>query len=164
MTGKTRDYTDRQVDLEFLQTVVKPEGVVPLSITATNGATRRVAGIQKAIQRYVALLLTTSSSVPFPFAITNSLLDELRAGTVADKGYLRHLFNMANAAALDTLRKDDYNTDRFGVQKDDERIDSVELSGVTLDYATSTLGLSLVIRTAAGSDYSYVVPVSTRQD
>lgn len=163
MNGTTRDYTGRQVDLECLQTVTQPTGTVEMSLTAVLGGSRRVTGMQKAIQRYVTLLLTPSSSVPFPFSPLNSLLSELRAGRVADLGYLRHLFNMANAAALDAIRKDDYNTTQFGDQADDERIASVDLDGMTIDYATSTLGLSLVFRTEAGSDYAYVLPVGTGQ-
>lgn len=163
MTGATRDYTGRQVDLECLQTVVDPVGVVEMSPTAVLGTSRRVAGVQKAIQRYVALLLTPSSSVPFAADPGNMLMDALRAGTVSNLGYLRHLFNMANAVALDIMRKDDYNIERFGEQPDDERVESVTLSGMTIDHATSTLGLSLTFRTAAGSDYAYTLPVSTRR-
>lgn len=159
----SRDYTGRQVDLEVLQTVQVPTGSIEMSLTAVLGASRRVTGIQKAIQRYVTVFLTPSSSVPFPYEANNILLDELAAGRVGDAGYLRHLFNMANAATLDTIRRDDYNTDRFGALEDDERIESVDLSGVTVDYDTSTLGLSLVFRTAAGEDYAYVVPVSARR-
>ena len=132
-----------------------------LSLTAAKGASRRVTGVQKAIQRYVTLLLTPSSSVPFPAEDDNLLLDALRAGTVSNMGYLRHLFNMANAVALDIIRRDDYNTQMFGDTVADERIESVELDGITVDYSTSTLGLSLVFRTEAGSDYAYVLPVST---
>ena len=161
MTGVTRDYTGRQVDLECLQTIGEPEGMTELSMTATSGTSRRVTGMQKAIQRYVTLLLTPSSSVPFPVENDNMLLDALRAGTVSNMGYLRHLFNMASAVALDIIRRDDYNTQLFGEQADDERIAAVELDGMTVDYETSTLGLSLVFRTAAGSDYAYVLPVST---
>lgn len=161
MKGVTRDYTGRQVDLECLQTIVEPTGVSELSLTATKGESRRVTGMQKAIQRYVTLLLTPSSSVPFPEDAGNELLDALRAGTVSNTGYLRHLFNVASAVALDIIRRDDYNTQMFGDQVDDERIAAVELDGVTIDYATSTLGLSLVFRTEAGSDYAYVLPVST---
>lgn len=163
MTGVTRDYTGRQMDLECLQTVVEPTGVIEMSPTAVMGDSRRVAGVQKAIQRYVALLLTPSSSVPFPDAEGNMLMDALRSGTVSNLGYLRHLFNVANAVALDIMRKDDYNIERFGEQPDDERVESVTLSGMTIDYATSTLGLSLTFRTAAGSDYAYTLPVSTRR-
>ena len=161
MTGVTRDYTGRQVDLECLQTIVDPVGTTELSLTAANGTSRRVTGMQKAIQRYVTLLLTPSSSVPFPASDDNLLMDALRAGTVSNMGYLRHLFNMANAGALDIIRRDDYNTQMFGDQGDDERIASVELDGITVDYITSTLGLSLVFRTEAGTDYAYVLPVST---
>lgn len=161
MTSVTRDYMGRQVDLECLQTIVEPAGVTELSLTATKGDTRRVTGMQKAVQRYVTLLLTPSSSVPFPQELDNIMLDALRAGTVSNMGYLRHLFNMANAVALDIIRRDDYNTQVFGDQAADERIASVELDGATVDYATSTLGLSLVFRTEAGSDYAYVLPVST---
>lgn len=161
MNGATRDYTGRQVDLECLQTIAEPTGVTELSLTAANGTSRRVAGMQKSIQRYVTLLLTPSSSVPFPMEADNLLVDALRAGTVSNAGYLRHLFNMANAVALDIIRRDDYNTQQFGDQRDDERIAAVELDGVTVDYETSTLGLSLVFRTEAGSDYAYVLPVST---
>jgi len=163
MNGTTTDYTGRQVDLECLQTVVAPTGTTELSLTATNGVSRRITGLQKAVQRYVALLLTPTSSVPFPGDQPNTLLDALRTGTVSNTGTLRHLFNMANAAALDAIRKDDYNTVKFGDQADDERISTVELAGMTIDYATSTLGLSLTFRTEAGSDYAYVVPVSTRR-
>lgn len=165
MNGVTRDYTGRQVDLEDLQTIASPHaGEEEMSITSTLGTSRRVAGVQKAVQRYVALLLTPTSSVPFPLYNNNILLDELRAGHVSNTGYLRHLFNMASSAALDTMRKDDYNTTRFGDQPDDERIATVTMSNATVDYETSTLSLSLVIRTEAGSDYSYTVPVSTRQE
>ena len=161
MTGVTRDYTGRQSDLECLQTVVEPVGKVELSPSATLGGSRRVAGMQKAVQRYAALLLTPSSSVPFPGEEGNVLLDALRAGSVSNTGYLRHLFNVANAVALDTMRKDDYNITRFGDQPDDERVASVTLDGMTIDYATSTLSLSLTIRTAAGANYAYVLPVTT---
>lgn len=164
MNGTTRDYTGRQSDLECLQTVANPVGSVELSLTASNGTSRRITGMQKAIQRYVTLLLTPSDSVNFPVAQGNTLLSALRAGSVSDTGYLRHLFNMASAAAIDIIRKDDYNTTRFGDQPDDERIESVELAGMTIDYGTSTLGLSLVFRTEAGSDYAYVLPVSTGQE
>jgi hypothetical protein len=161
MTGVTRDYTGRQVDLECLQTIGDPVGTTELSLTAANGVSRRVTGMQKAIQRYVTLLLTPSSSVPFPAEDDNLLLDALRAGTVSNIGYLRHLFNMASAVALDIIRRDDYNTQMFGDTVADERIESVELDGITIDYSTLTLRLSLVFRTEAGSDYSYVLPVST---
>lgn len=164
MTGISRDYTGRSVDLEVLQTVVNPRGQVKMSLTAASGASRRVTGIQKAVQRYVTLLLTPSGSVPFPYTRGNVLIDALQAGSVSDGGYLRHLFGVASAVALDTIRHDDYNTDRFGAIPDDERIESVELAGVTVDYGTSTLGLSLTFRTAAGSHYAYVIPVSARQE
>ena len=69
---------------------------------------------------------------------------------------------MANAVALDIIRKDDYNISQFGEQPDDERIESVSLSGMTIDHSTSTLGLSLTFRTVAGSDYAYTLPITTR--
>lgn len=162
MKGTTRDYTGRQVDLEFLQTVANPAGSIEMSVTAADGASRRVAGMQKAVQRYVALLLTPSSSRRFPASSDNMLLSELSLGRVSDTGYLRHLFNMASSAAIDEMKKDDYNTTLFGDQADDERIAEVELDGMTIDYATSTLGLSLTFRTEAGEDYAYVIPVGTR--
>ena len=165
MNGLTYDYSGRQVDLEFLQTMQNPyEGRLGLGKTISAGVSRRVTGVQKAVQRYVALLLTTADSVPFPPDAENVLYGELKAGRVSNEGYLRHLFNMANAATLDTLRRDDYNTDKFGNQADDERIAEVVLKGMTVDYETSTLSLSLEIRTEAGSEYAYTVPVSTRQE
>lgn len=165
MTGKTRDYTGRTVDMEFLQTEHGDLGELELSLTSTlGGVSRRVAGVQKAVQRYVALLLTTSDSVRFPEAETNTMLSELRAGTVSDMGYMRHLFNTASAAALDIIRRDDYNTTRFGPQAEDEKIASVDLANISISYESSTISLSLVFRTEAGSDYAFVVPVSARQE
>lgn len=162
MVDVTRDYTGRQVDLECLQTIANPVDTVEMSLSATLGASRRVTGIQKAIQRYVTLLLTPSSSVPFAEESGNILLSALQAGNVSNMGYLRHLFNMANAVTLDIMRRDDYNISQFGDQLDDERVESVTLSGMTIDHSTSTLGLSLTFRTAAGSNYSYVLPVTAR--
>ena len=161
MNGVTRDYSGKQVDLEFLQTVREPVDAVELSMSAVRGPSRRVAGIQKAIQRYVALLLTPSASVPFSDDDGNVLYAALSAGSVSNLGYLRHLFNMANAVALDIMRRDDYNITQFGAQPPDERVESVSLSGMAIDHATSTLSLSLTFRTAAGSDYSYILPIST---
>ena len=163
MTGTSRDYTDRLVDLECLRTIAKPVGEVEVSLSSISGTTRRVTGMQKAIQRYVTLLLTPTASRLFPNSQGNQLYDSLRAGTVSDAGYLRHLFNVASIAAIDAINKDDYNTEKFGDIPDDERIATVELDGVTLDYQTSTVGLSLIFRTVAGSDYTYILPVSTEQ-
>lgn len=163
MNGATQDYKGRQVDLECLQTIADPVDTTELSLTAVLGSSRRVTGIQKAIQRYVALLLTPSDSVPFPAEDDNMLFTALRSGSVSNTGYLRHLFNVANAVALDIMRKDDYNMSLFGDQPDDERVESVTLNGMTIDHATSTLGLSLTFRTAAGSDYGYVLPITTRR-
>ena len=163
MTDVTRDYTGRQVDLECLQTVVDPVGTVEMSLSSLLGESRRVTGIQKAIQRYVTVFLTPSSSIPFPDEPGNILIEALQTGGVSNTGYLRHLFNMANAVTLDILRKDDYNISQFGDQSDDERVASVTLSGITIDHSTSTVVLSVVFSTAAGSDYAYVLPVTTRQ-
>jgi hypothetical protein len=163
MNGVTQDYKGRQVDLECLQTIVDPVGTTEMSLTAVLGSSRRVSGIQKAIQRYVTLLLTPSASVPFPAEDGNTLFAALQAGSVSNTGYLRHLFNAANAVALDTMRKDDYNISLFGDQPDDEQVESVTLNGMTIDYSTSTIGLSLTFRTAAGSDYGYVLPITTRR-
>lgn len=164
MTGFSRDYTGRQLDLEIMQGVAVPSGTVQLTLTATDGSSRAATGMQKALQRYTALLLTPTASVPFPAVTGNYLLEALRTGVVPDAGYLRHLFNMANSAAIDTMRADDYNIERFGEQPADERIVSVELSNITVDYGTSTLRLDLTFRTEAGSDYTYVLPISTRQE
>ena len=163
MTGVNQDYSGRQVDLECMQTVATPVDTVEVSLTSAHGASRRITGMQKAIQRYVTLLLTPSASVPFPAEDGNTLLAALQAGSVSNLGYLRHLFNIANAVALDIIRKDDYNISRFGDQPVDERIESVTLSGMTIDHISSTLGLSLTFRTEAGSDYVYTLPITTRQ-
>lgn len=159
MKKMSEDYSGRQLDLEVLQHVTVPAGLHGLSITSTRGDNRKVTGIQKAIQRYVHLLLTPGSSRRFSRQDDNELMSSLVQGIVSNVGYLQHLFAVANASALDAIRKSDYNTAAYGKIPDDESIMSVTLNTASVDRSTSTISLSLTFTTLAGSEYTYIVPI-----
>ena len=161
MRSMSEDYTGRQVDLEILQHIAIPSGASELSLTATRGESRKVAGIQKAIQRYVHLLLNPDAGRMFHADGGNDMVTALVRGTVSNLGYMGHLFALANAAVLDEMRRADYNTEVYGEVPADERIERVDLHGISLDRATSTISLSLEFYTEAGSDYTYIVPIGT---
>lgn len=161
MHTMSEDYTGRQVDLEVLQHISIPAGTRRLSLTATRGEHRKVAGVQKAVQRYVSLLLSPDMGLMSGGVAGNSLMTALMHGTVANFGQLQHLFALANSAVLDAIRREDYNTEAYGEVPDDERIDRVSVRGMSIDRAASTISLSLEFETAAGTDYAYIVPIST---
>lgn len=158
------DYSMRQVDLESLQTVSDPRGVVAVVIdNVGNNVARAVTGIQKAVQRYAQLLLTAVGDVRFADDRGSVLASALSTGTVGNIGYLTHLFVVSSIAALDSMTTDDANTDKFGTLPDDERIISAELTDVVLQHDSAGAAFSVRLTTFAGESYSYVIPVTTIQ-
>lgn len=155
------DYAGRQVDIELLKSIRGPVALQRVDVDVGAGGTPRiVAGIQKAVQRYAHLLLTTLDDVKFRPELGGRLVSALQSGTVSNRGYMTHLFVIASSAALRAMNADDA-LESMGPAPDDERVESATLSSLDIDYSTGTVSFEVTISTRAGTSYTYVIPVST---
>ena len=161
-TPTTTSYQNRQVDLELLQSIATPSAdAQQVTISNLNQTARAVTGIEKTIQRYAQLLLTTQGDIYFAKTLGGYLLASVMQGSVGDRGALTHLFCVVSANAVRIMSSDDTDTALYGSQPTDEQIVSAELISLDLSPATLTISLSVQITTAAGSSYTFVVPIST---
>lgn len=158
----TRSYAGRQVDLELLKHIEEtlPKQPVEPDVVETP---RIVSGIEKAVQRYTKLFLTNLGSVRLDTTIGNDLLRGIAEGRVQNQAELDHLYSEANAATLDALSIDDEDTDVYGDIPDDERIESTTLENLELVYDSMTGGrvkVHIILTTAAGNDFRFIIPVA----
>lgn len=156
----TTDYTGRQVDIEYLQTVVKPTGVIPVSMSFTASEPKMITGLQKLIQRYVITLLTSLGDVFTDPGWGTDFLHKIMRGAGRYAGYITTTFAFANVDAINKLREDERNTDLYGPIPDDERIAGAYLTGFEADPASASISLSINISNLAGATTVYVVPVA----
>lgn len=154
------DYSRRQVDVELLQSVAAPVSEQRVVLSNVSSTPKIVTGIEKAVQRYAVLILTTIGEVHFDPATGSELVSSILNSGVHDRGYLGHLFGMANAQALRLLAADD-DDPRFGGTPDDERIQSGSLEDVVIDYVSGTVSLTVLLTTAADTQFSFIVPIGT---
>ena len=160
MIPTTIDYVNRQVDLELLQSVVKPVPMQRLHLTSVGTAPKMLTGLQKAVQRYTVLLLTNLGDLRFDPDVGGTLVTEIASGNLQNLGYLYHVFALSNANALRVLAKDDAD-EVYGTVPDDERVVAATITDAAMDYTTGTVNLEVELTTAAGAGYTYVIPVNT---
>lgn len=156
----TRSYAGRQLDIEMLKHVehmLRKQRVLP----DVHDDPRIVAGIEKAVQRYAKLFLTNIGSVKLDGEVGSEILRKVKTGQVSNLAYLGHLASLANLHALLAIEKDDVDTDTFGEMPDDERIVSTTIVDLELNRATSTVRVHVLITTAAGNDFTFVIPVAS---
>jgi hypothetical protein len=160
MITATTDYSGRQVDLEFLQTIEKPVGQTAVTKSVALKQPKMVAGLQKLIQRYVVLLLTRLGTVYLAPDQGSRFLDRILRGGGRSGGYIEQTFAFANSDVIDQMRSEDNLEDTYGPTSDDERIDTAVLLDYSVDFATSTLSLRIFLESVAGQSVTYVVPVT----
>ena len=156
----TVDYASRQVDVELLQTIPQPVAEQRVYLGTVSFTPKIVTGIEKVVQRYASLLLTTQGEVRFDSAAGGTMIRAVTQGLVSNTGYLTHLFNVVSLNTVRLMRRDD-NDERFGTPPNDERIVDAWLINVTIDYETLTANLTVLISTGAGDAFTYIIPVST---
>jgi hypothetical protein len=155
----TTDYTNRQVDIELLQSVSVPKQLQQVTIGGTVDPIKIVTGVQKLIQRYTSLLLQVLESVHFDQDQGTELLPQITQGFVQTAGALQGTFAVANRLVLEQLNRDDANDD-FGDQPDDEILETAVLIDYDIDFASSTVYLTIQLTTVAGDDVVFVVPTT----
>ena len=155
----TRDYTGRQVDLEaFLAPSLPTRDVrVVLGMRLTK-TPRRLAGIEKLVQRYVNLLLSPSGAIHNDPDSGSLLLRDIQLGGTYTAEQLLHSFIFANSEVINQLRSDDADPD-YGASADDEMIADARIVQATPDYQTGRLRVTIRLVTRSGDQVTFVVPL-----
>ena len=146
------DYTGRLVDIELLKAIRVPEGSQSVHLLLTPQA--MLTGIEKMIQRYVLLFLTPSGSVQFDSSFGTPFTQAVVNGTLINYGQLFATFAYANTLVIRTM------LENIEGLPDDEIIDNVTLIDSNINFANSTLMLTLLFTTAAGTSAEFVIPTS----
>ncbi len=155
----------RQYDIEVLQTITSPAPgeAYPLSLTAATTTHRAVTGIQKMAQRYVLALTTAIGSVRFDETFGTAFWSNIQRGSAQNAGMMRAAFAFASLDAQRLLAADNLR-DGYGDIPADERLVSAELTDFNMDSASGTLYLKVDLTSAAGTAYTYELPVELMGD
>ena len=154
------NYIDRQIDLELLQTIPQPVEIQRVHTNLIFGASRIVTGIEKAVQRYALLLLTSLGDVHFDVKQGADFIRPILNGNIQNRGRFQNLFALANASARNQLKSEDANTELYGSIPDDERVTNSSLLDFDINFETATVTLRVGLTTAAGENYVFIVPVT----
>ena len=154
------DYSGRQVDVEMLQSVSKPADLVAVSLTSVQKTAKIVTGIEKLVQRYALLFLSSIGTVHFVQEQGTYILSNLLAGGIQSRGVLQGLFAVNNVNVLDQLRKDDDRPDIYGDTQPDEVIASADLLDCNVDAASGIVYMQVQITSQAGDAVTFIVPVT----
>jgi len=146
-------YTNRLFDIEVGQTIVYPSGNKQLTISLTNGQ-RVVTGIQKLVQRYMLLFLTTQGSVNFMQDMGTNFVTVILQNGVKLYNQLFGLFAISNISVIKQLLADTEGL------PDDEILSSAELIDFNIDSLNQNLRLNVRITSVAGDSAEFVLPTA----
>lgn len=153
------DYTGRQVDLEAFLAPSRPTHdvrvILGMRLTETP---RRLAGIEKLVQRYVNLLMSPTGDIHYDPNSGSSLLLAVQIGGSYTAEQLLHSFVFANAEVINQLRSDDANPD-YGAPTDDEMIADARIVQAEPDYQTGRVRVTVRLVTRSGDQLDFVVPL-----
>ena len=159
MRQYTTDYSNRQIDLEIMQTIVKPTSITLLALSLTQYPIKVVTGMQKMAQRFAIVFLTQLGEVHFDQAFGTNFWYNLVHGSAQNTGQLQVAITLANTDAVSIMQNDDIST-VYGTVPEDEQIASATLLNFTVDTSTGTLYLQTSLTNQAGDSYVYVLPLS----
>lgn len=160
MINTTYDYTGRKVDLEFFQTENPPMASKALTMTMTDkGTHRRVAGIQKLVQRYLLIFMTPKGSVLHAPGFGVDFMSAVNRGLLQSRTNVVQYFALSNMDASQQLLAEDDSAVNSSLP-DDERYSRSYLMDYNIDTSQSKLYLKILIESRAGSTYTFVVPAA----
>lgn len=146
------NYSNRTVDLEFLQTAVNVAALNKLNMSLFT-PTRVVTGIQKLVQRYFIIFLSMKDfkydsefGTDFVFNVIN--------GSIVSNSDVASLFAISNDAVISMLNKE------TPAAHLDEIIDNVVLEDYSISFAESKLYLKLLITSKAGTNATFILPTT----
>lgn len=154
----TTNYNGRSLDIELMKTVTGVEFNSEVTLGIVDSP-KKVAGLQKMIQRYLVLLLTELGTVKFADYQGGAVSGRIATGSVASTGELQHLLHVASADALALMAIDDEDDFVYGAFPLDEQVAAVNFTGIEIDYGSSTAYVTAEITSKAGSELEFVLPI-----
>lgn len=155
---QTTDYSNRQIDLEIMQTIVKPASITMLALSLTQYPVKAVTGMQKLAQRFAVTFLTQLGDVHFDQTFGTEFWSNLVHGSGQNTGQLRVVLTLASSEAAALISNDDVDA-VYGIVPADEQLANATLLDFNVDTATGTLYLQIGLTSKAGDSYVYVVPL-----
>ena len=157
----TTNYSGRQLDVLVAQGAITlgSENTVVLSITGAPPA-KLVAGVQKAIQRYLNCVLTVLGTVTYSIDYGTRLISSLinNGSALNDPQKAYSVMQDATNLALAIMNEDDRDTETYGAIPDDEIISGVQVTDVQADIESGTLSYTLTVSFAAGTTVTFLLP------
>ena len=152
----TKNYAGRTVDVNISGNPdPKTTGVQPVGLRFGLVSTRCV-GVQKLLQRYAVMLLTSKGSQRNSPDFGTDLIPTLLGGNLIDAGQLVHTFNLASWTVVRGLRE--YQSAHPEMPLD-EQINTALLTNY--DVQGSTVRFNVKIQTQACETIDFILPVVT---
>ena len=159
MIGTSADYTGRKVDLEIFQTENPPALLKELSLTMTSGnVSRKVAGIQKLVQRYMLTFFTAQGTVPLRPDYGASFMQAVALGLMQSRTAIVQYFSFANVEVAQQLKFQDQTIEGEALP-DDEKFARAYLMDYAVDSTSARLYLKVKLESLAGDAFTFVLPV-----
>ena len=159
MIPTTMDYTGRTVDLEVFQTEAVPAERLRLELTAaSSGKHRRVAGVQKLVQRYLLTLLTSKGSVRYMPERGTKFMAYVAGGLLQSRTDIVQYFAFSDSDAAAQLKSQDASQEGQGLPAD-EKYSRSYLMDYLIDPAAARLYLKVRLLSQADTAYTFVIPV-----
>lgn len=156
----TTDYSGRQIDLEIMQTIIKPVDSVMLSFSLTKQPTKSITGMQKLAQRFALTFLTRLGDVKFDLTFGTEFWVDLIQGSAQNAGQLQVTVTLAISDAMSSMLDDDAHDDIYGPIPADEQLADANILDCTVDTTSATIYLRIELTNQAGDTYVYVLPLA----
>lgn len=153
------DYTDRQVDIEALQTAESPAKGIRLSKSMTDGDKhRRITGIQKLVQRWAILFLSDRGSGKHTPLIGTDIVAAAQQGALSSREDVVQYFTFANFQVRENILREQ-GDGAFGDQPEDEQFDRATLEDYAIDSQLGYLYLKVRVYSVAGDNANFIIPI-----
>jgi len=155
------DYDGRTVDLLMLKTILDAPAVrVPVDVDVSNvsGEPMIVTGVEKMVQRYANAFITALGSAKFRDGHGTNLVPSVAEGLVYNMPTLEAVAAEANMMARTQTKEGDEETDEDTPA--DESLEESEVTGLSYSRERSRVEISVLLTTASGQSYTYIIPVA----
>ena len=157
ITKKTKDYTNRKVDILILDgDYTSSMFDLAQSLYASSYPSGKVcAGIQKLAQRWLIEFLTPLGSMPYLKERGSNFINVVRSGRLRSEADIMSAFEFANDGVALNLRNEDLNSE----YPNDEKYSDAQLLSVKI-VVGSKINLSVRIDSLEGASRIFVVPIT----
>lgn len=158
------DYAGRTVDLLLLKTILDvPVAMKRMDLDVSNvaGEPMIVSGVEKMVQRFAVAFLTAMGSAMFRPDHGTRIIPDVAQGRIYNMSTLEASAAEANMLARTQIKTSDAAADNAGEDTpDDERLVDSEVVDLKFYRASAKATVSIRLTTAAGSSYTYIIPVA----